>query len=197
FSLRLLIRNGFRLTDPAFHTDFSVHGIRFGKAVIDRSTQSMERNLSFAIPLSARNLRAAKTARTTNFNTQCSKIHGRLNRLLHRSTERNSALNLQRHIFGDQLRIQLRCLNFLDINLDLFSARHPSDLFGHLLNLSALTTNHDSGPSRKNGNADAIPGPFDYNLRYRSHRELLLYKPADLQIGMQEFRKFFRRSIPA
>src|SRR6266478_2379221 len=44
------------LTDPTFHSDFSVNGIGFGKPVIDRRSQRVQRNFAFPIPFRARNL---------------------------------------------------------------------------------------------------------------------------------------------
>ena len=48
----LLIGHRFRFTDPAFDTDFAVHGVRLRESVVDRGPQSVQRDLPFTIPFS-------------------------------------------------------------------------------------------------------------------------------------------------
>src|SRR5207302_3254241 len=82
------------LTDPTLHSDFSVNGIGFGKPVIDRCSQRVQRNFAFPIPFRARNLRTIKPARRTEPNSFGAKIHRRLHGFLHCTAISNPPLDL-------------------------------------------------------------------------------------------------------
>src|SRR5262249_30014332 len=117
--LRLLLFNDLlRFADPAFHSNLPINGICFGKPEINRRTKRVQRDFSLPVPFSAGDLRSTESAGTANLDSESPEIHGCLNGLFHRAAERDAALNLEGDIFRDQLRIQLRGFDFLDIDLD-------------------------------------------------------------------------------
>src|SRR5262245_7552767 len=117
-------RSFFFLTNPAFHSDLAVNGIRFGEAVIDRRTQGVERYLSFAIPLRTGNFCTVQPARAAQANSLCAEIHRDLHRFFHRATIGDTTLDLQRHVLSHELRVELRRLDLLYVDLDLLALRH-------------------------------------------------------------------------
>src|SRR6476660_5694487 len=115
----------FFLTNPAFHSNLTVNGIRFGKAVINRRAQGMERYLAFAIPFRAGNFRTVQPARAAQADPLGAKIHRYLHRFFHRATIGDTALDLQRNVLSHELCVELRRLDLLDVDLDLLALRHP------------------------------------------------------------------------
>src|SRR6185437_16360103 len=107
-------------------------------------------HFAFPIPFRARNFRAIQSTRAAQSNSLRTEIHCGLHRLLHRAAVSDSSLDLQRHVLSDELSIELRRFDLLDIDLDLFSLRHLRDLFGHLLDFRAFTADHDSRTSSVN-----------------------------------------------
>src|SRR5262249_10272711 len=100
------------------------------------------------------------------------------------------------YIFRDQLRIELWCLDFLNVDLDLLPLRHLGNLFCHFLDLGALASNHDARTRSENGYPDAVPCSLDHNFRNSSVLQLLLSIIPNLQVGVQNFRQLLWPVIP-
>ena len=60
------------------------------------------------ILFNTRQFRAAQTAGAADLDSFRAEIHRRLNRFLHRATERNAAFQLQRDVFRHELRVDFR-----------------------------------------------------------------------------------------
>ena len=56
--------NVFITANPAFNTNFSVNGVCLRKPIINRSTQGVQWNFTFAIPFSSANFSTAKSTCT-------------------------------------------------------------------------------------------------------------------------------------
>src|SRR5260370_12305850 len=82
------------LTKPALYSDLTVDGVGFSKPVVDRRSQSMKGNLSFAIPFCSGDFSASQSSGTTDLDAQGAEVAGRLNRFLHCPAERDTAFDL-------------------------------------------------------------------------------------------------------
>src|SRR4029077_16792195 len=184
-------------TDPTFYADLAVNCVGLSKTVIDRRAQRVQWNFSLAVPFRTRNLSAVQPTGATEFNPLRAKIHCCLHGFLHRASISDAALNLQRDVFGNQLRVDLRRLDFLDVNLHLFAVGHLGNFFRHLLDFRALASDHNSRTRSVNGYANGIPRPLDHNFRDCRKLQLLLHVVANLQIIVQKRGEFLRRSVPA
>src|SRR5262245_17340991 len=169
-------------TDPTFHADLAVHRIGLSKTVINRGAQRVEWNFSFAVPFRTRNLSAVQSTGATKLDPLSAKIHCSLNGLLHRAPISNATFNLQRDIFGDQLRIELRRLDFLYIDLHLFAVGHLGNFFRHLLDFRALASDHNSRTRCVNGHTNGIPSPLNHDFGDCCELKLLLHVIANLQV---------------
>src|SRR4051794_5849046 len=173
--LRLFGRRFVLLTDPAFHADLSVNCVRFREAVIDRRAERVQWHLAFAIPFRARYFRAVQATRAAQTNPLRAEVHRDLDGLLHRAAIGDTALDLQRDVLGHELRVELRRLDLLNVDLDLLALRHLRNLFGHLLDLGAFASDDDARPGGVNGHTNRIPGALDDDLRDRCELQLLLH----------------------
>src|SRR5262249_39144668 len=148
-----------------FDADFSVNSVGFREAVIDRLTEGVERDFAFAIPFRAADFRTAEAAGAAQLDALGAEIHRLLDGLLHRAAEADAALDLQGHVFRDELGVEFGGLDFLDVDLDRLAIGHRLDGLGHILDLGAFTTDDDAGTGGENGDADAVPGALDDDLR--------------------------------
>src|SRR5450631_3382068 len=123
--LRLLREPGvplgqnFTLEDPAFDADGAVGGVGLGGAVLDVGAQRVQRHATLVVPLVARHLGAAETARAREADALGAELHGRLHGLLHGAAEGDAALELRRDVLGDELRVRLGLADLLDVEEDL------------------------------------------------------------------------------
>ena len=92
-------------------------------------------------------------------------VHGRLDGLLHGAAEGDAALELQRDVLGDELRVEFRRLDFLDVDLDRFPSGELAISSLMLLDLRALAADDDAGAGGVDRDADAVPGALDDDLR--------------------------------
>src|SRR5256885_15322755 len=79
----------------------------------------MQRKASVLIPLGTRDLGAIEAARHANLDSLCSEAERRLHRLLHGAAEGDTALELRGDVLGHELRVELRTLDLLDVDVDL------------------------------------------------------------------------------
>src|SRR3954464_6939814 len=111
-----IVLEDFALEDPDLDAAGAERRERGGYAVIDIRTQRVQRHATFAIPFHTRDFRTAQTTRAVDTNAFGAETHGRLHCPLHRTAERNAALELLRDRLGDQGRIELRLADFDDVD---------------------------------------------------------------------------------
>src|ERR1043166_1857334 len=81
----------FAFAYPAFDPELAVNGVGFGKTVVDIRPQRVQRHPAPVILLDTRQLRAPEPPRAPDLDAFGAEIFGRLQRLLHRAPERNTA----------------------------------------------------------------------------------------------------------
>ena len=90
------------------------------------------------------------------------------------------------HIFSNQLSIEIRILDFNDVNLDLFSIGKVADFLGQIFNFLTSATNHNARTCCVDRDADAIPCTLDNNSCDCSLFEFLLERCADFLVEVNE-----------
>src|SRR5438477_421345 len=194
--LRLgVVRQHLALEHPNLDADDAVGRLRFGKTVVDVGAQRMQWHAAFAIPLGARDLDAVEPARAHDLDALRAKPHRVLHRALHRAPEHDSFLELLRDRVGNQLRIDLRFADLLDVQAHL-GPHHLSQVRAQRLDVLAFLADDHAGPRAVNGDAGVLRGPLDRDLSNRGVRQFLLEIVADLDILVQDRRKVLAVGVP-
>src|SRR6202158_4624428 len=154
------LRNIFTLIHPALHADHAVGRVRLGKTKIDVRAKRLQGQPALQVPFLARDFRAVQTAGDANLDPLASEAQGRVHRLAHGPAEGYALLQLQRDRFGDQLRVQLRPVNFLDVDMN-FALGALLNFSLELVDFRALASNDDSRTGREHANYEFVGGAFD------------------------------------
>src|SRR5208282_254835 len=112
-------RHVFALVDPTLHTDHAVGGVGLGETVINVGAQRLERQPALQVPFLARDFRAVQPSRHSHLDTLAPEPQRRINRFPHGTAERGAFLELQGNVFRHELRVQLRPVDFLDLDVHL------------------------------------------------------------------------------
>src|SRR5262249_30988483 len=116
-------------------------------------------------------------------------------RLAHRAAERDALLELHRHRFGNQLRIEFRFLDLLDVDEDL-AVGALLDFLLQLVDFRALAADDDARPRRVDVDLQAVDGALGLDLGAAGLCEALLQTLAQRQTLMQQLRVISVR-VPA
>src|SRR5206468_2642799 len=107
------------LVDPDLDADDAVGRPRLREPVIDVAPQRVQRKPPFKVPFRTGDLRPAEAARHPDLDALGAETQGRLDRLSHRAPERHPLLELDRDRLAQQLRLELRLEDLLDVDEDL------------------------------------------------------------------------------
>src|SRR3954453_4670874 len=172
------------LVDPHLHADRAVGRVGRGHTVVDVRLQRVQRQTAVLIPLGARDLGAVQTAADAHLDSFRAEAEGRLHRLLHRAAECDAALELRGDVLRHQLRVELRTLDLLDIDVDL-AVDELLQLVAELVDFGSLAADDDPRARRVDVDAHLVRRALDVDLRDSGVREALLEILAKLQIAMQ------------
>src|SRR3954468_24869610 len=175
------------LVQPHLDADLAVGRVRFGEPVIDVGAQRLQRQLPVQVPLGARDLRAVQPARYANLDPPRPEAQRRFHRLAHRAAERDALFELHRDRFGDELRVELRLLDLLDVDEDL-AVGPLLDLLLQLVDLGSLAADDDAGPRGVDVDLQLVGGTLGLDFRDPGVREALLQRAAQHQILVQQLR---------
>ena len=162
FGLSRLSGQNIALVNPYFDTDVAIRRCRFGKSIVNVSTEGVERNFALAILLFARHFRAGKPSGTHHANSLDAQLHGAKNRLPHSPLVRNALFNLLRNAFGDQLRVLIRLSDFVDRNMHLLFGQFFQFGFEEV-NALSLPSDDDTGFGRVQGRFYAVAAPLNFH----------------------------------
>src|SRR5437867_282336 len=194
--LRLgVVRHDFALEYPNLDADDAVSRLRFGETVIDVGAKRVQRHPSFAVPLGARDLDAVQPPGAHDLDALRAQPHRVLHRSLHGAPEHDPLFKLLSDRIGDQLRIDLRLANLLDVETDL-RAHHPAQLRAQRLDVFALLADDHSGPGAVNGDARILRRALDRDFAHRGMAEFLAQKIADLDVLIEDRRKVLTVGVP-
>src|SRR5205085_11060536 len=182
--------------DPDFDAAGAVGGERGRNAEIDVGAQGVQRHATFAIPLHARDLGAAEAARTVDADALRAEPHRRLHGALHRTAERNAALQLLRDRLGDELRVELRLADLEDVDHDVAVGELRNHL-AQLLDVGALLADHHAGAGRMDRHAALLVRALDHDLRHGGLLQRFGQVLADLHVLVQQLAVVVLARIPA
>src|SRR5688572_17709449 len=175
------------LVEPHLHANLSVGRVRFGKPVVDVGAQRLQRQLAVQVPLGARDFRAVQPAGDTHLDAASAEPQGGFDRLAHRAAEGDALFELNGHRLGNQLGLQLRLLDLLDVDEDL-PVRSLLDLLLQLVDLSALAADDDPRTRGVDVDLQVVGRALGLDARHPGVREALLQILAERQILVQQLR---------
>ena len=119
--------------------------MRFREAVIDVRAKRLKRNGPLVILLASCDFGAVETAADHHFDALDACAHGAADRLLHRTSEGHTLLELSRDTFRHELRVAVGLSHFRDIDADRFAARKLSQILFDRLHFRARFADDDAG----------------------------------------------------
>src|SRR5581483_3916794 len=193
--LARLARQDIAFVDPDLDADVAVGRGGFGKAVVNIGAQGVQGNLALAILLAPRHLRSGQPARTDDADAARTQLHRPHDRLAHGALVGDTLLDLLRHRFGHQLRVQVGMAYLLHADVNL--------LLGQLLqrrlqvvHAFARAPDDDAGLGRVQRDLDTVSGPLDLDARNGGGVEVLLHIAAYLVVFIQGVGEAAIRKIP-
>src|SRR5713101_1473620 len=172
---------------PSLDANLTVGRIGLRETVIDVGAKHLERQLPVQIPLRACDFGAVQSPRHTNLDAAGAKPQGGLYGFTHGTPERDPLLELHGHGLGNELGVQFRLLDFLNINEHL-AAGPFLDFLLQLVDFRPLTADDDAGTRRVNVDFQLIGRAFGLNLRDPRVREPLFEHLPQCQVLVQQLR---------
>src|SRR5262245_39122612 len=169
---QLLVRD-VALEDPALHADHAVRRLRLGEAVVDVRAQRVQRHAALGVALAPTHLRAAQPTRGLDADALGAEFERRGHRLLHGAAERHAPLQLERHVLGHELRVELGLADLLDVDEQLALGELAEFLAQHL-DLGAALADQDARPRGVDVHHALVARALDHHLRDAGVEELLL-----------------------
>src|SRR5690606_4207233 len=191
-----IVAENLALEDPALDADHAIGCQRLGLGVVDIRAQRVQRNAALAVPLDARDLRAAETAAAGDPDALGAEAESGLHGALHSTAERDAADQLVGHTLGDELRVDLRLADFDDVQLHL-ALGHRRELGAQLLDVGALLADDDTGARGIDRNAAELGRTLDHHLRDRRLRQALDDVLAQLDVFLEQLRVVAPFGVPA
>jgi hypothetical protein len=186
-ALREVLVGDLALEDPALHADDPVGRLGLGDSVVDVGTQRVKRDAPLAVPLTATHFGSTQSPGALDPNAAGPELHGRRHGLLHRPTEGDPTLELERDGLGDELRVEFGLPDLLDVDEDLLVRGELPQLCPQGLDFCAPLPDQDAGTRRVDVDDDLLPRPVDYDLGDSGVEELLLDVVPDVQILVELF----------
>src|SRR3989442_12968746 len=185
--LRGSLRQYFALEDPHLHADGAVRGVGGGLPKIDVGPDRVQRHPAVAVPLAPRDFTATEPTRAGDADAVSAESQGRGDGLLHRAAECHALLELERHVLGDELRVQLGMDDLLDVEVDLLGCP-LLQLVLEPLDLRPLAPDDDAGTRGGDGDPRAVDRALDVDARDPRVVELILDVAPDLDVLVQQAR---------
>ena len=189
-------RQALALVEPHLHANLAVGRVRFREAVVDVGAQRLQRQLAVQVPFRARDFGAVQAARHAHLDAARAEAQRRLDRLAHRAAERDALFELHRHRLADQLRIQLRLLDLLDVDEDL-AVGPLLDLLLQLVDFLSLAADDDARARGVDVDLQVARGALDLDHRDAGVLEALLQVLLQRQVLVQQRRVVLARRTSA
>src|SRR5262245_35140645 len=173
------------LEDPYLDADHAVGGLGEAVAEIDVGAQRVQRHAPLAVPLHARDLRAAEPPRAVDADAQGTQPDRRLHRALHGAAEGHAPLELLGDGLGHQGGVDLGLPHLDDVEVHL-RGREPGQFAPELLDVGALLADQHARPCRVHRHAAFLVRALDDNLGNACLPLLLQDVVADVHILVQQ-----------
>src|SRR5262245_14186584 len=171
--------------DPHLDADHAVGRLGLRKAVADVRAQRVQRHAPLAVPLRARDLGATDAAAAVHLDALRAHAHAAADGFLHRAPEGDAALELQRHVFGHQLGVEVGTAYLMDVDERLLGGE-LAELALQLLDLGALLADHDARPRRIDVDLRLVGGALDLHLGDAGVVQPFLEELAQLEVLVQQ-----------
>ena len=142
-------------------------------AVVNVSTDGLQRNGALVIGLASCDFCAAQTAGNTGLDPLCAQTHSTTDGLLHCTSEGNTVLQIQRNLLSNQLSIHIRLLNFNDVDSNLL-LHHSFQLPAELLDFCAASADYNAGLCAVDVDSNLFSESLNFDLRNTCSVQALL-----------------------
>ena len=150
--------------NPNLHSDNSKRGMRLSETVVDIGAQRVKRKSPLQVPLGSRDLGAVQPPRHSNFDPLRAEALGVFDGSPHRSPESYALLELLSNLLGLQLRIQLRLVDLLNVDVNL--APGPVlDLLLELIDLGAFASDDYARTRGVDDDLQLVGSPLNVDMR--------------------------------
>src|SRR5580704_10677116 len=172
--------------DPGLDADDAVGGVRLGKTVVDIGTQRVQRQTALEIPLRARNLVSVETTGDADLDALAAEAESGVDRFAHGAAEADTLLKLQRDVFGNKLSVELRLIDFQNVNKH-FARRPLLDVCLELVDLGAFAANDDAGTRGADDQAQLVAWALDLDRTDAGGLQLLAQLSFELDVFDKQF----------
>src|SRR5438309_2407769 len=161
--------------------------MRGGLTVVDVRLERVQRQTTVLVPLRAGDFCAVEPSRHAHLDSFGSEAERALHRLLHGPPEGDASLELRGNVLRHELCVELRTLDFLDVDVDL-AVDQLLQLIAQLVHPGALAADDDSRARGVDIDAHLVRRALDVDLRDSGVGEALLQIGPKLQVAMKRLR---------
>src|SRR3984893_17092994 len=183
--LRSALGHVFTLVHPALHADYTVGGVGLRETKIDVRAKRLQRQAALQVPLFASDFRAIQAAGHAHLDTFATEAQRGVHRFAHRAAKRHALFELQRDGFGNELRIELRAVHFLNVDVHFALGALLHFLF-ELVDFRALAADDDARTRGVNSHDELIGGALDIDRADARALEALFQLATQLHVFVQQ-----------
>src|ERR1051325_9410940 len=176
----------FALINPALPANYAIRGIRFRRSEIDVGAQRLQRQPPLQVPFFAGDFRPIQPAGHANLDALAPETKRRIHRLAHRATKRYPLFQLQRNRLGNQGRVQLRAVYFLNVDVH-FALGALLHVLLQLVDFRAFAADDDSRPRGEDSHHQFVSRAFDIDRADTGRLQLFFQFLAQFHIFVQQF----------
>src|SRR4029077_253789 len=184
-NLRSALGHVLALINPALHADYAVSGVGLRETEIDVRTKGLQRQAALQVPFFAGDFRAVQPPGDAHLDAFAAEAQSRVHRFAHGAAKRNALFELQRNGFGDELRVQLRTVHFLNVDVH-FALGALLHFLLELVDFRALAPDDDPRARGVNAHDELVGGALDINGADARALEALFQLAAQLHIFVQQ-----------
>src|SRR5439155_4072775 len=165
------------------------------EAVVDVGTDRVQRHAALRVGLRAAHLRAAEAAAAGDLDPLGARADRGGERTLHRAPERDAVHELLGDRLRDELRVELRPLDLVDVDVHVL-LRDRVQLLTERVDLDARLADHDAGARRVDVDVDPLLVLADQDVGQAGVRELLVDVLPDLDVLDQVLGELLLARVP-
>src|SRR5438105_539194 len=189
------LRHDLALVDPDLDADPAGRRLRLDEAVVDVGADRVQRDTALAVHLAPAHLAAAQASRTLDLHAGGARADRRGERALHRAPERNAIRELLGDRLCDELRVELRSLDLVDVDVDVL-LRQRMKVAAQRVDLDARLADHDPRPRRVDVDCDPLLVLADQDVGQARVRELVVDVLADADVLEDVGRELLLAGVP-